>query len=308
VAPRATKPKSAPEQPAWKNPAWIAAIGGLVTAVATALGLIVSNLGDDGSAAPTVPTAVSTTSTTVARSVDTGGASDACGPATCEAFTATVQSFVNGFLLTNPNEADLQRADDLRRQKLEPWEAFTNDGPVDVGVNELEVVLAGRSDQPVVITRARVEVVAQTAIGSGVHVTYAGQGCGGPEEELLLQIRLDGAAPAIKASGRDASGKFAELPPPWSVTVSDTKPVTMHVQALAFEHDVQWRLVLDYSASGRTGTMRIDDSGKPFRVTGITAANPRYTVLETGGVERDSAHDGFLGSCFPWPEGSPPHF
>jgi hypothetical protein len=90
--------------------------------------------------------------------------------------------------------------------------------------------------------------------------------------------------------------------------VSDTKPVTMQVQAVAFEHDVQWRLALDYSASGRTGTMRIDDNGKPIRVTGITAANPRYTVLETGGVERDAAHDGFLGSCFPWPEGSPPHF
>ncbi len=312
MAPRPTKPKLATEPPAWKNPAWIAAIGGLITAVAAAIGLIVSNLADGGGGAgPTVltnPTVIVTTSTTAARTVASGGGAEECGPTTCEAFTATVQADINGYLLTKPNEADLQRADELRRQKSEPWEALANDGPVDVGVNELEVVLTGRSEQPVVVTRARIEVVARTSIGSGVHVTQAGQGCGGPPEELLLEVRLDGSTPTMKVSGRDTSGQFVELPPPLSFSLSGTEPLTLHVQALAFEHDVQWRLALDFSTAGRTGTMRIDDSGQPFRVTGVTAANPRYTVLEDGGIERDAAHDGFLGSCFPWPEGSPPHF
>lgn len=40
-------------------------------------------------------------------------------------------------------------------------------------------------------------------------------------------------------------------------------------------HDARWYLELDWSSQGRTGTIRIDDHGRPFRTTGIKAM-PHY--------------------------------
>jgi hypothetical protein len=314
---RAAKPSTPSDStPAWKNPAWIAAVTGLVTAAATGIGLIVANIHDDGKAAPVVTTtAVPPSVTSVAGSSGGGGSptsvpDEACGPATCTDVSATIRSFNNGQLLTKPQEADLQRANELQAQNPDfgavQAAAFGNDGPVAAGVNALDIGLAGRGTDPVVITNARVNVVKTTSIGSGTYVTPQQEGCGAGPDEYRMNINLDVGPPVVMLSKRNDDSVTGSdvLKRPWAVSVTRNDVIDLTVWAYAFQRDVEWTLDLDFSVAGHLGTMHIDDKGAPFHVTGVTAANPRYTQSESA-VARDQANDGKYGSCVEWPAGVP---
>lgn len=47
--------------------------------------------------------------------------------------------------------------------------------------------------------------------------------------------------------------------------------VTAHTEA----HDVRWYLELEWSSGGRSGVLRLDDDGQPFRTSGV-GGNVRY--------------------------------
>lgn len=57
--------------------------------------------------------------------------------------------------------------------------------------------------------------------------------------------------------------------------VSDRDPEVLLVTARTETCDCRWYLEVDWSSQGRTGTVRIDDEGRPFRTSGIKGL-PRY--------------------------------
>lgn len=57
--------------------------------------------------------------------------------------------------------------------------------------------------------------------------------------------------------------------------VSSTDPEVLLVTARTDTCDCDWYLELDWSSQGRTGTVRVDDHGRPFRTSGIKGL-PRY--------------------------------
>jgi hypothetical protein len=57
--------------------------------------------------------------------------------------------------------------------------------------------------------------------------------------------------------------------------VSESDPEVFYVIAHAKANDVSWYLELDWSSGNRSGTLRIDDKGKPFRTSG-TKGRPTY--------------------------------
>ncbi|MFF4733978.1 helix-turn-helix domain-containing protein [Streptomyces mirabilis] len=133
-----------------------------------------------------------------------------------------------------------------------------------------------------------------TVVLEGLHVRVVGKdaplawndyamgvGCGGGVETKSFAVDLDAGRPVTtpKAGQRDFPYK-----------VSESDPEVFYVFADARAHDVSWYLELDWSSGARSGTVRIDDNGKPFRTSG-NVGRPAYDH-PLGGSEWKTAATG----------------
>jgi transcriptional regulator with XRE-family HTH domain len=133
-----------------------------------------------------------------------------------------------------------------------------------------------------------------TVVLDGLHVRVVGKdaplawndyamgvGCGGGVETKSFAVDLDAGRPVTtpKAGQRDFPYK-----------VSESDPEVFYVFADARAHDVSWYLELDWSSGSRSGTVRIDDNGKPFRTSG-NVGRPAYDY-PLGGSEWETAATG----------------
>ncbi|MER5907388.1 helix-turn-helix transcriptional regulator [Streptomyces mirabilis] len=133
-----------------------------------------------------------------------------------------------------------------------------------------------------------------TVVLDGLHVRVVGKnaplawndyamgvGCGGGVETKSFAVDLDAGRPVTtpKAGQRDFPYK-----------VSESDPEVFYVFADARAHDVSWYLELDWSSGARSGTVRIDDNGKPFRTSG-NMGRPAYDY-PLGGSEWGTAATG----------------
>ncbi|MFD8213796.1 helix-turn-helix domain-containing protein [Streptomyces sp. NPDC059697] len=133
-----------------------------------------------------------------------------------------------------------------------------------------------------------------TVVLDGLHVRVVGKdvplawndyamgvGCGGGVETKSFAVDLDAGRPVTtpKAGQRDFPYK-----------VSESDPEVFYVFADARAHDVSWYLELDWSSGAHSGTVRIDDNGKPFRTSG-NVGRPAYDY-PLGGSEWETAATG----------------
>jgi hypothetical protein len=105
-----------------------------------------------------------------------------------------------------------------------------------------------------------------------------GVGCGGGVGTKSFDIDLDNGSPAVTA-------KNGQRDFPYKVSESD--PEVFYVIARTKAHDVRWDLSLDWSSGGRSGTVHLDDDGRPFR-TSAGVGRPGYDYPLGGGewIER----------------------
>ncbi|MDW8809385.1 hypothetical protein P1P68_32445 [Streptomyces scabiei] len=138
----------------------------------------------------------------------------------------------------------------------------------------VEVTVHGRTSAAVVLTALRVRVVGRAAPATGS--AYAmDQGCGGRVTPSYFDVDLDKNRPiAHPVDGADLDTPIPAVRFPYSVAAGD--PAVLSVSADTESCDCQWYLELEWSSEGRTGTVRIDDGGRPFRTTGIKGL-PRYS-------------------------------
>ncbi|WP_234385509.1 hypothetical protein [Streptomyces scabiei] len=138
----------------------------------------------------------------------------------------------------------------------------------------VEVTVHGRTSAAVVLTALRVRVVGRAAPVTGS--AYAmDQGCGGRVTPAYFDVDLDKNRPiAHPVDGADLDTPIPAVRFPYSVAAGD--PAVLSVSADTESCDCQWYLELEWSSEGRTGTVRIDDGGRPFRTTGIKGL-PRYS-------------------------------
>ncbi|MGW4981688.1 helix-turn-helix domain-containing protein [Streptomyces mirabilis] len=133
-----------------------------------------------------------------------------------------------------------------------------------------------------------------TVVLDGLHVRVVGKnaplawndyamgvGCGGGVQTKSFAVDLDAGRPVTtpKAGQRDFPYK-----------VSESDPEVFYVFADARAHDVSWYLELDWSSGARSGTVRIDDNGKPFRTSG-NVGRPAFDH-PLGGSEWETAATG----------------
>lgn len=155
------------------------------------------------------------------------------------------------------------------------WAASQN--AVHGGDTLVRLSVQGRTDTAVVLEALRVRVVGRTAPAQG-NAYAMDQGCGGSITPRSFDVNLDKDRPIARAvAGSDAGTPIPAVRMPYRVSARD--PEVLLVNARTQACDCRWYLELDWSSQGRTGTVRIDDDGRPFRTSGIKGL-PRY-VYET---------------------------
>ncbi|GAB7103265.1 hypothetical protein JCM4814A_15790 [Streptomyces phaeofaciens JCM 4814] len=162
---------------------------------------------------------------------------------------------------------------------------------------DLRISVQGRGSAAVVLEALHVRVVGRTtpAVRRGIaYSTY--EGCGAPLVPRHFSVDLDARRTLARSvPGDDPDGPNTAVDFPYQVSL--TEPEVLLVSARTESCTCDWYLELDWSSQGRTGTVRIDDHGRPFRTTSINGLphywyrNPRgwipmttaYDKSETGG-------------------------
>ncbi|WP_369234081.1 helix-turn-helix domain-containing protein [Streptomyces sp. R21] len=138
-------------------------------------------------------------------------------------------------------------------------------GGVAGGQQMVALTVQGTGKATVVLDALHVRVVQKGAPLAWNDYTM-GVGCGGGVRTASFHVDLDAGRPAArpKAGQRDFPYK-----------VSESDPEVFYVFGNAQAHNVSWYLELDWSSGTKSGTVRIDDRGKPFRTSG-NVGRPAY--------------------------------
>ncbi|MEU8574178.1 transcriptional regulator [Streptomyces asoensis] len=167
------------------------------------------------------------------------------------------------------------------QQDAAPWASAQ--GAVHGRETDVEISVQGRTSTAVVLTALRVRVVGRAAPLPGV-VYAMDQGCGGDLTKRYFAVDLDRDRPVARAvAGNDAGTPIPAVSLPYRV--SSTDPEVLLVTARTETCACDWYLELDWSSQGRTGTVRVDDHGRPFRTSG-TEGLPRYWYGNVDGERR----------------------
>ncbi|MEU6144036.1 helix-turn-helix transcriptional regulator [Streptomyces sp. NPDC047081] len=138
----------------------------------------------------------------------------------------------------------------------------------------VQISVQGKSSTAVVLEALRVRVASKGTPVKGTTYDMA-QGCGGGLGPRYFDVNLDMNRPIARAvPGADANGNRAPAVQ-FPYRVSAQNPEVLLVTATTEMYDCGWYLELDWSSQGRTGTVRIDDHGHPFRTSSIKGL-PRY--------------------------------
>ncbi|MEU4168065.1 helix-turn-helix domain-containing protein [Streptomyces sp. NPDC026665] len=150
------------------------------------------------------------------------------------------------------------------------------------GETTVRVAVQGRTEAAVVLEALHVRVVRRaTPPGDGAFVYDTGLGCGGGDTPRAFTVNLDAHTPlALAVPGSKGGEVLPTRRLPYRVSVED--PEVLVVEAGTEHCACEWYLDLDWSSQGSTGTVRIDDHGRPFRTSGITRL-PIYKYADPPG-------------------------
>jgi hypothetical protein len=141
-------------------------------------------------------------------------------------------------------------------------------GAVHGGETLLRVTVQGRTSSAVVLEALRVRVVERAAPADGNAFRMSSMGCGGGVTPRSFEVDLDADRPVVHSRRGNEYGQV--IPPvtfPYRVSADD--PEVFLVRGHTAGCDCRWYLELEWSSRGRSGTVRIDDHGLPFRTSGI---------------------------------------
>lgn len=148
--------------------------------------------------------------------------------------------------------------------EAEPWAQAL--GAVHAGETGVRITLQGTGERAVVLEALRIRVVARRGPAEG-RVHRMSSGCGGALTPRMFDVDLDTERPVARSvPGNDTGEPIAPVSFPYRVSAAD--PEVFLVTGRAARCDCDWVAELRWSGGGRSGTVRIDDGGRPFRTSG----------------------------------------
>ncbi|MFE6770882.1 helix-turn-helix domain-containing protein [Streptomyces fimicarius] len=140
-------------------------------------------------------------------------------------------------------------------------------GAVHAGETGVRITLQGRDERAVVLESLRIRVVERRAAAKG-RVFRMSSGCGGSLTPRMFDVDLDVPRPVARSvAGNDSGEPIEALAFPYSVSATD--PEVLLITGRTVGCDCAWIGELAWSSGGRSGTVRIDDDGRPFRTSGV---------------------------------------
>ncbi|MFF5969471.1 helix-turn-helix domain-containing protein [Streptomyces collinus] len=139
------------------------------------------------------------------------------------------------------------------------WVAAT--GAVASGEQFLKLTVQGKGKETVVVKGLTVRMAGKRAplAWNDYAMGYPGVGCGGGVPTRFFTVALDAARPGLVPEAGHANFPFK---------VSESDPEVYYIRADASAYDVRWYLELRWSSGDRSGTLTVDDHGRPFRTSG----------------------------------------
>lgn len=132
---------------------------------------------------------------------------------------------------------------------------------------QVRITLQGNGRQAVVLESLHVRVTARRAPARRAAYRMD-NGCGGSLTPRLFDVELDGPRPVARPkTGNDAGEPIPAVSFPYRISAAD--PEVLLVAGRAVTCDCDWHLELRWSSGGRTGAVRIDDEGRPFRTSAL---------------------------------------
>ncbi|MFD4225042.1 helix-turn-helix domain-containing protein [Streptomyces griseus] len=146
-------------------------------------------------------------------------------------------------------------------------------GGVEAGNALLQLTVQGTSREAVVLKRVNVRVLSRNAPLSW-SAYKMGNGCGSGITPQTFAAHLDAGHPTLRpVPGTQGDVEVPAVDFPYKVTSEDVEVFNLDMEAV--NYDVTWFLELEWSSGGNEGTLRIDDHGKPFRLSGMKG-RPEY--------------------------------
>ncbi|MFD9306891.1 transcriptional regulator, partial [Streptomyces sp. NPDC060048] len=147
-------------------------------------------------------------------------------------------------------------------------------GAVHAGTQIVEVTLHGTGPDPVVLQDLQVRVAARRA-PLPWNVYRMSQGCGGALTPAGFAVDLDAPRPLARAvAGNDAGEAIGA--PAFPLRVSAAEPAVLRVETTTTGCDCDWYLDLRWTSSTGSGTLRVDEDGRPWRVSAAGPDRPDY--------------------------------
>ncbi|MEV0529485.1 helix-turn-helix transcriptional regulator [Streptomyces sp. NPDC050439] len=134
-------------------------------------------------------------------------------------------------------------------------------GAVSARDQTVKLTVQGKGEETVVLESLNVRVAGTSAplAWTNYKMGYLGVGCGGNVPKHSFAVNLDASVP--RPTPLEGESGF-----PYKVSAGD--PEAFFVNATANTRYVRWYLELEWSSGSRHGTVRIDDTGKPFATSG----------------------------------------
>ncbi|MEU5110901.1 helix-turn-helix domain-containing protein [Streptomyces longwoodensis] len=147
----------------------------------------------------------------------------------------------------------------------------TSQRAVHAGTTGVRITVQGRGSAAVVLEALHVRVTSRTTPAAGRGTLYSlSDGCGAGITPRFFAVNLDAYQPVARSMpGDDGAGTpVPAIGFPYRVSLQD--PEVLMVSARTESCTCDWYLDLTWSSQGRTGTVRIDDHGRPFHSTSST--------------------------------------
>ncbi|MBW5487162.1 hypothetical protein [Streptomyces bambusae] len=144
---------------------------------------------------------------------------------------------------------------------------------VHAGRQIVEVTLHGKGAEAVVLQALEVRVVKRRTPPAW-NVYEMSMGCGGILTPAVFRVDLDAPRPLARPVA-GADGTRVLPAPQFPLRLSASDPVVLRVEAATAGCDCDWYLDLRWSAPSGSGTARLDDGGRPLRVSAATG-RPRF--------------------------------
>ncbi|MET8079318.1 helix-turn-helix transcriptional regulator [Streptomyces sp. NPDC005303] len=146
---------------------------------------------------------------------------------------------------------------------------------------KVQITVQGRSSTAVVLEALRVRITGRGSPAPGIDYSMD-QGCGGGITPRGFDVNLDIDRPVTHpVAGNETGQTVPAVQFPYRVSATD--PEVLLVTATTQTYDCNWYLELDWSSQGRTGTVRIDDHGRPFRTTSTKGLNRLWYGTNSAG-------------------------